>query len=114
MNSVEYLVTNFHSSIGDSIETILNGKARITFVVDDENRLIGVLSEGDLLRAYLKGFLLNTSISEIMNPNPFSSSFELGKDQIVQLWLSKGIDCVPILDQKGRIKSIQTIKEALS
>jgi len=50
---------------------LLNGQfGMIVCVVSEDNVLSGVVTEGDLRRAILKGFSLETKLEEIQNANP--------------------------------------------
>ena len=51
----------------------------ILFIVDDENRLIGSLTDGDIRRGFIKGLDFETSILDYIQPNPkfiFEDEFE--------------------------------------
>ena len=47
-------------------------KDAILFIVDEENRLIGSLTDGDVRRGFLKGFGLENTVDEIIQPKPRS------------------------------------------
>ena len=42
----------------------------ILFVVDNDNKLIGSLTDGDIRRGLLKNYTVENNIDEIFQPNP--------------------------------------------
>ena len=51
---------------------ILGGQfGMIVCITSNDNILTGVVTEGDLRRAILKGFSLDTKLEEVQNINPF-------------------------------------------
>ena len=63
LNSI--IKSNF--SIIEAIKVIENCGLRLAFVVDENLILLGVVSDGEIRRAILRGVNLTTSVSEIMN-----------------------------------------------
>jgi len=56
---------------------ILNKTAvKCLLVVDEKEKLIGTLSDGDIRKALLKGFSIGDKIQEIYNTNPTVLIFE--------------------------------------
>ena len=46
------------------ISTIENGGLKIALILNDNNKLVGTISDGDIRRALLKGYTLNSSIKK--------------------------------------------------
>ena len=42
----------------------------VIFLVDDENKLIGALTDGDLRRGFIKGLGFEDHLSKFIQPNP--------------------------------------------
>ena len=57
-----------------NLETAIKylGKNNLQFliVLNDKNKLIGTITDGDVRRALIKGYGMDTSISKIMNKKP--------------------------------------------
>ncbi len=60
---------NENSTIFDALNVINGNEALIGFVVNKDNKLIGTVTDGDLRRAFLKGFTNNDSLKEVMKKN---------------------------------------------
>lgn len=78
----------------------------ILFVVDDNNRLIGSLTDGDLRRGFIKGLGFENSILEFVQPNPsFIRENEYAVD-ILEEYRRKNFKIVPVLNNQDQITDI--------
>ena len=58
------------ASIHDVMQVIDKGGMQIALVLDDNDHLLGTVTDGDIRRALLSGNGLETEISGLMNANP--------------------------------------------
>ena len=64
-------IININSTIKSALDSLSNiGVETILFAVNDNDKLVGSLTDGDVRRGLLKGVSLNSSIKEIINTNP--------------------------------------------
>jgi len=63
---------NITSSLKHAIEEISNKKVGFTGIVDNENKLMGILTDGDLRRALLNKKNIDSSIEECMTKDPIT------------------------------------------
>lgn len=95
------------SSIKNALE-ILNklGSDAILFIVKEDGVLIGSLTDGDVRRGLLNGYLLTDSVDKFIQTNPkFITKGEYDIEQIV-FFREKGYKIIPVLDKKGIIVNI--------
>ena len=101
----------------DSLElviyTLQKGGLRIVIIVNEDSKLLGIITDGDLRRALLEHNDMNTKASEIMNSKPFVASEKDSKKFILEKMRKENILAVPILDSDGVIKSLETIHEMI-
>ncbi len=57
-------------SIREAIISLVNGKKKTIFIVNDDDKLIGLFTNGDMRRYLLMGKELSIPITEAMNVNP--------------------------------------------
>jgi CBS domain-containing protein len=69
MKSWRNALVKADASLEQAIEALDKAALRIALVVDDEGRLAGTLTDGDVRRALLKHRSLSTSVSQVMNTN---------------------------------------------
>ncbi len=78
-------------------------------VLNVKNKLVGVLSDGDLRRAILKKININNSIRKIYNKKPlFFYQNRLKNNEIKKILISKKLFFAPIVDQKKNIVDVVT------
>ena len=53
-------------NIRKAISVIENGHVQFAFVVDDNQKLIGTITDDDIRRALIRGDSLNTSVDKMM------------------------------------------------
>lgn len=77
----------------------------IVFVVD-ENKLIGVITDGDIRRYILTNTKLDAEADQIMNDDP-KFSYSYNEKQNSKIMKKLKIKALPILDEKDQIVDIQ-------
>lgn len=94
--------------------TIINSEAlRVAVVVDGQHHLLGLITDGDIRRALLNNATLESSVEQVMNPNPITAAAGTGKKELVALMQRYSILSVPLIDQDGRLESLESLEEAL-
>ena len=84
-------------------------------VVDENNKLLGTLTDGDLRRSILKGVDYHSSIQGSCNREPFVlQSGEFTDKEAGKMMTRKKIDLLPILDSEGKVVDYITWEELFS
>ena len=112
------LVRNLFIRLDEDIEkalSILNNQSiQISLVVDEDNKLIGTITDGDIRRGLLKGFTLKTKVIEITNKKfQFIFSHE-DHNKAKKLMIDNQVNQIPVLDKNGIPVDILTKKEIKS
>ncbi|QEZ88267.1 glucosamine-1-P guanylyltransferase [Aliarcobacter cibarius] len=111
MKNIENIKLRENSTIKEALEIIDKGSMQIALVVDDNDRLIGTLTDGDIRRGLLKGFDLTSSIEQIIFKTPTIAKISDTKEDILKIALSKKLHQIPIVDDFGKIVGIKEIEE---
>jgi len=107
-----------NETIRKAMEVINQYGLGIVFIVDENKKLVGVATDGDIRRAILKGVSINASISEIMNRNPVKIYENWDENKIRKylrsLEVRKKIPefkalIIPVLSEDGRITGIKAV-----
>lgn len=96
-----------------AIETIDAVSTGIVLVVDEEKRLLGTVTDGDVRRAILKGIQLSQQVQTIMNPNPTVARINDDKETILARLQQKELRQIPILDDNGCVVNMEIINELI-
>ncbi|MEI3801741.1 MULTISPECIES: nucleotidyltransferase family protein [unclassified Chitinophaga] len=86
----------------------------ILFVVDENDKLIGSLTDGDIRRGFIKGYSFETPIMEYIQPDPifiFKNDYSL--DQL-DIFSKKNLKIIPIIDADHRIVDILNLRVKIS
>jgi len=106
----EYIIS-INTPIITAIIKIQNNP-RDDLLVEKEGKIIGTISSGDLLRAILEKKNLDTSIRTAVNYN-FKFLKKKSYSDAKKIFLSYGINLIPILDKNFKLKSIIKLNEIL-
>ena len=76
---------------------------KILFVVDEQNKLVGSLTDGDIRRWILKEGSLTENVSQVCNEGTYAVSTNYNIDAVKDKILELKIVYVPVLDDERRI-----------
>ena len=101
------------SSIKEAMQAIDKGAMKIAVVVNDDNTLFGVVTDGDIRRGLLRGMSLEDSIESIVKLNPVVCYVNSTKEEILAKAIGKKIYHLPVLDDEGRVVGIEDVDALL-
>ena len=113
MKNIQNIKLNINSTIKEALQIIDNGALQIALVVDENDTLLGTLTDGDIRRGLLKGLDLNSYIKTIVFKAPTIAKISDTKEEVLKLALSKKLHQIPIVDDNGKILGIQEIEELI-
>jgi dTDP-glucose pyrophosphorylase len=104
-----------HSSntLLETIQKIDSSPIQFMLVVNSEGRLEGVITDGDIRRAILKGIGLDSKIDGIMNRNPKTVPKNTSKDEILAMMRRHVLHHLPVLDEDGKIFDLITLDDLI-
>ncbi|MBF0547102.1 MAG: CBS domain-containing protein [Candidatus Riflebacteria bacterium] len=85
----------------------------IALVVDQDNVLLGTITDGDIRRAILKGKGLDERVAQVMNRSPKSVFLSDSDDEILFSMAQNSIKAIPVLDQSGKVVGLKLLKELI-
>ena len=91
------------ASLHDAIRVLNEASLRIALVLDEDRKLKGTISDGDVRRAILNGKQLDTSVDQVMNRNAIVAGENERSEIVIELMQLNGIHQIPIQDQTGTI-----------
>ncbi|MEN9970248.1 MAG: hypothetical protein RLZZ229_456 [Actinomycetota bacterium] len=89
------------ANIRATIEAIGAGRMQIALVADAAGKLLGTVTDGDIRRALLRGLTLESSVAEVMNPNPTVAHIDDDGQEVMAQAITKMIHNVPVVDDAG-------------
>jgi arabinose-5-phosphate isomerase len=89
-------------------------KLGVTLVVDGQNTLRGIITDGDLRRALVKwGDILNKKVKEVMTPKPRAIGPGALASQALELMEHHAITVLPVLDESRKVLGIVHLHDLL-
>jgi dTDP-glucose pyrophosphorylase len=101
------------AKIHDAVATIEGNQKGIAIVVDDENHIIGTITDGDLRRAFLKHHELDESIMVLLkrdqespHPTPLCGYVGMPNEELLSLLKKHSLRHLPILNDENRLVDV--------
>lgn len=113
MYKIDEIKINQNASIKEALEVIDKGAIKVAVVLSDDGLLLGMLNDGDIRRALLKGMSLGDRITGIINKHPVVANINDTKERILELANEKKLHQIPIISN-GKLIGIQDIREFLA
>jgi len=109
-----YKITVFKTqTIKDALQIIDKGAMKIAIVLDDEEIVIGTLTDGDIRRGLLKGLTLDSTIENLYFKKPTLATIDESKEQVIQKAISKKLYQIPIVDDEGKLVEVEDLATLL-
>ena len=106
--------------VRDAITTINRNEQGIALVVDEEQRLLGTITDGDIRRAILAGEDLSSPIQVLLDqrpaspyPEPITARVGSSAADLLKLMKEKFVKQLPLLDKEGRVIDLVTMEDLL-
>lgn len=93
----------------EAIRIIDVSALQIALVVDENRRLLGVVTDGDVRRAILNGVSLDKPVHLIMNRDVTTVNNLASREEIIALMKKNDLKQMPIVDEKGAVVDLKVI-----
>jgi acetoin utilization protein AcuB len=107
------VMINCKASIDKALEVMLENRIR-HLPVEDKGKVVGIVSERDLLTHQGKNWTTMMTVEDIMNPNLFSVYRNEGLGEVAFQLSSQKVGSALVLDESGEVYGIFTTTDALN
>ena len=111
INAMEYLI-NDEASIYDAMDIIEKGEERICFIVNKNNVLLKVITDGDIRRALLKNLNIKDKVIDIHNRQPIVIHEKKMYEEAERI-LNKRILVAPVINKLGEVIGLLRYKDIM-
>ena len=112
-SEISNIIVGKSDSILKALELLDLYALRIVLVVDENNRLLGSITDGDIRRGLLKGQNLHATVESIMHTTPYSvEDGSLTDRQIFEIMREKRYLALPII-RNGQLVNIITLDDLI-
>jgi dTDP-glucose pyrophosphorylase len=106
----QQIVIRPEATLRTTIEVIDRGALQIALVVDEHDRLVGVVTDGDIRRALIRGLSLENAVIEVMNKRPKVASLQDSKTQLIAVMEGHHLYQLPVVDELGRVVRLESLQ----
>lgn len=107
-------VLGLGASLRDVLEAMTRSGKQIVLVVDADGRLAGVVTDGDVRRAMLRGASLEAKVDEVVNRAPLVGPAGLSATEALQLMRTRTVRHLPLLDAERRVMGLLRLEDLLA
>jgi NDP-sugar pyrophosphorylase family protein len=109
------IFVNENTSIKEALKKLDKSAEKILLVVDEEKRLLGTLTDGDIRRYIIKTGKLSGIVKNIYNKNPIVvQENSLSEKKIKEIFLEKKIEVLPVVDENNKVVDYLTWNQVFS
>lgn len=101
-------------TLREALDVIDRAGSKMALVVDDNRKLLGTLSDGDVRRGLLRGLSLTDKVANAMHLNPTCAPADGKRDALLTTMRRRGVHQVPLVDSQGRVAGLVTFDDYLS
>jgi len=105
------VVVSVNHSILETMKVIDQAALQIAIVVDEEYRLKGTVTDGDIRRGILRGVPLDRAITEVMNEAPTFAKSGQSPPKYRQIMAQKALRHLPVVDDRLELVDIVLANE---
>lgn len=106
MNNWRKIAVSPQLSILEAMKTIDSAGTQFVMVLDPSDKLLGVLTDGDVRRGILTNVPLTAPVSEIMNHQPRCLFYGVSQKEAIKFLTEKHITHVPLVDEYKRVTGV--------
>ena len=103
MNDLHKVLVPITATMQHAISNLDQSAMRICLIVDQEDKLIGTVSDGDIRRGLLKGLGLDSPIDSIIHQSPLVVPPDLPRELVKQLMVANKIQQIPVVDENHHV-----------
>jgi len=105
MSKLDKILVHSNITVKDALKQMDIAAEKILIVVDKNNIIEGVVTDGDLRRWILNDGNLKTIIKKVMNINPICVNENFDINDVKEIMNTHRIECVPVIDKKKKFIS---------
>jgi dTDP-glucose pyrophosphorylase/CBS domain-containing protein len=103
MINIERIKISIKSNLKEALHVIDIGSVKIALVVDENDKLLGTLSDGDIRRGFLQKKSLSDTIESVYFKNPIIAKQHDSRNKLLNLCSMNRVEQIPIVDDNLNI-----------
>lgn len=120
MNDLSDMLIGSNANVLEAMRTLDQGGKGIAVIVDTEQKLVGIITDGDIRRAILGSVAMDASINALLqfrspcHAQPASAPVGTSKSDLKSLMVAKSIRHIPLVDPQGKVVDLAMLDELVA
>ena len=114
MSKIDSIILKENNTSLEAMERIEEANSRLVLIVDENKKLLGIVTDGDIRRSILSGKGKSTLLKDMMITKPIIALENTPATELLEKMLKNDIHEIPIVDNKGILKDIASLPELKS
>jgi len=114
MKNIDDITVSKNTPLIDVLKIIDISSKQLALVVDENRKLLGTISDGDIRRALLNKVSLEDSVENIYFKTPTIANINDSRDEIIRICTTKKLHQIPIVDNNGNLVGLEILDELVS
>lgn len=110
MNNWKKIILRQTDTMQTAIRVLEEESLRIVMIVDDDERLVGTVTDGDIRRGLIKKLPMNIKLNEFMHRKPTVASINDEKSSILVRMKRLDLLQIPVVDDDRRIVGLEILQ----
>ncbi|PCI71207.1 MAG: alcohol dehydrogenase [Gammaproteobacteria bacterium] len=111
-NNWKSILVSPNSTILEVLKVIDREALQLAIVIDNQQKLLGTVTDGDIRRALIDDKALSAEISEVMFTSPITLPVNTSKSEVLSVMENKGILAIPLMKDK-HVVGLATLKDLI-
>ena len=113
MQNIKDITISKNTLLKDVLKIIDQSSKQICLVLDENKKLLGTISDGDIRRALLRNISLDDTVENVYFKNPTVASINDSREVILNICKIKKIHQIPIVDDDYLIIGLERLEELI-
>ena len=110
MKNWKEAILNSSKTLMDAIQVLNSSGARIVLIVDNKQRLLGTITDGDIRRALLNHVSMECNVKKVMNHSPLTALFSDNSESVISKMKSMNLLHIPLVDKNNTLVGVETLQ----
>ncbi len=103
-----------NATLEQALFAMTSGRLGMVVVVDADDKVVGIFTDGDLRRGFKKNISLQTNIAEIMSENPKTVNKDKRAFDTLTMMNEMSVNQLLVLDKAGRLEGIISLHDLVN
>ena len=113
MKKLSNYIVKHNASIKFSIGVIDANAAQVALIINDDNKLAGIVTDGDIRRAILSNHILDDPVSEIMTKNPITLLSGATHSDALKVMRESVVHHIPVINDDRNLVDLFVLDDLL-